>query len=154
MGFFKRNSKRDDLKTQQLVRDMQEAKAGLIAEQARGYLIDWRNNFLRLERITNGDIQIDEDIKPIFVANVVDECAAFINAYALIDSVELYSVVRYLEHQLSEAITYYSFQIVQRKMSVADAITVLARCNEIEKVIAYIDSLEKDVYNLALHTNA
>ena len=154
MGFFKRNNKNDDLKTQQIITDMHEAKAGLIAEQARGYLIAWRNNFLRLERITNGTLQLEEDIKPIFTANVLDECASFVHAHTSADSVELYSVVRYLEHQLSESITYYSFQIVQRKMDVEGSIAVLARCDEIGKVIAYIDNLEKEVYGLALHANA
>ena len=126
------------------------ARAELIAEMARGFLIRWENELKRLQRWTENEDKINWDSKEdkaYLIGSQIEQCAKIITkSHDLADSLELRGVLIALEEKVD-----IKLQEITGKKTCVEAITVLASQRRLKLINDYLEQLEDAVNRLSIN---
>lgn len=144
--------KRREERLKALDLEMQRARDSLLRQQARGFVIQWNNSFRRLQRLCARRPAEDDIILQGYIfGDAISDCASFLEDTteklpygAVIGLVEL---LESLGNRLSRKILSHSSQCGYYGSNVKDAIIFLAREDELDAVISFLDSLERALDN-------
>lgn len=119
---------------------------GLLAEQARGCLIAWMNNFKRLDRIlAKGDYYKAQGEKnyAYFVGSVLMECESFNQSHFSCSKLALRELLASMEEKLEEHILFLSSLCGYPTKEISSAIAAIARSGKICAIIDYLEKMER-----------
>lgn len=116
-----------------------------LKELAYGKLIDWENNFKKLERFSRKSPDgYDKKTYEFAVGDAVLECASFQSEHTRVDQ-ELAAVLQPIEDVLATEIMKRAKQCGFVRGDLADAICCIANHGQLKTIINKINELEADL---------
>ena len=113
------------------------ARDGLMKERARGHVINWLNNFRRLDRLSKKGISgYEDEVFPLLLGQTVKECVDF----RFSDSYEE-PPLKYLLIELEKKLTDRIFNLAGGASSLENAVISITRSGELEHIIRYLSDL-------------
>jgi len=145
---FKRSesaSRAEQRHLEQLDMCYRKAQEALLAEEIRGHLIDWRNNFARLQRVIAANPNDFGEEYPLFVGKSFWESAFFASKRKANESKRLMYALPSMKKKIEERILSVAYVLGYSGGSVEKAIAILARGGHLNAVVQYIDELEESI---------
>ena len=125
------------------------ARDKLNREYVRGFVVEWENNFKRLDRFYKNREEYEtdsyEDVYPIMLANAVNDCLDYQNTHIYAQNPSVETMLSDLEDELTEELFYLAEQIDFDGNDVYHALSFLVKRHKLNGVIEYLDSLAESV---------
>ena len=138
MSLFKSTNRVGRLKA--LDEEYKDALYSFNKEKVRGYLIDWYNQFSYLERMRkkNSEHGTLTDYEALAFGNAVLDCASFVNTHCFAESSSIAAMLLPVEQKISKVIFDKAEIYGYYGTSMSDAISTLARNNQISHIVTII----------------
>ena len=144
MGLLGRKNR--DVEIKRLDVKYQEARYGLLKEQARGYLIEWGNSIKRLARLLSRmPEEMDGETYAFLIGGAIEECSSFRSSH-ISASQELAAILCPLEDALESYIMALANELGYAKGVLEDAIITIANRNCLDSIVKKMDELEDSLY--------
>lgn len=133
MGLFGRKNRDEEIR--RLDAAYQEARYGLLKEQARGYLIGWRNSVKQLGRfLGRKPVGYDDETYAFVIGSVVEECASFRYSHTEA-SPSLAAILCPLEDALEAHIKTLASGLGYANGNLEGAIITIAKGNRLDSIV-------------------
>lgn len=130
---------------QRMKQKLQEAKYSLYLEYVRGYVIQWRNDFLQLQRVFGkNNSRYEKDVYLLMQANVFENCSDFIYTHMTVQDRALAEMLIPYEERLADNIFNIAskYERINSNDEIGKAIGIILQHNCIDEIVQYIDQLE------------
>ena len=144
MSFWNKRTSYDE-QIKELDRRNKEARYGLLKEQARGYVIDWYNNFRRLKKYYYHRPAMSDSGYQFLVQKTLEECTGYCTCHIILDGHGQSSLAEMLipyEQALSNKILSVASEYGFYEQDIAYAILIILMNDRIDEIVEFINYLK------------